>query len=73
MPKVQLPPMIDVESSNLQALGHSKDGLFVQFKGGATYRYAGCPAEVYHEGLQHESPGNWHRTAVIGKYPHEKL
>lgn len=70
---VKIPTMIDVESSNLQSIGHSNDGLFVQFKGGSTYRYPGCPAEVFHDGLQSESPGTWHRESVKNKYAHEKL
>lgn len=45
----------EVRSSNLKAIGHTlADGLFVDFRNGRRYRYAGVPAEI-HDALLAES------------------
>lgn len=66
------PKLTPVESSNIDSMGHSKDGLFVRFKGGGLYRYPECPKTVYDEGLKAESVGVWFREKVRGHYEHKK-
>lgn len=68
-----MPLMVDVKSSNLEAIGHNQHGLFVRFKGGGVYCYPGCPQSVYLEGLHHKSPGTWLKETVKPKYKHRKL
>lgn len=65
-----LPPMKEVKSSNLEAVGHQGTRLFVRFKGGGIYSYAGVPPEVYHELAAAESPGSVFRAKVRGQYKH---
>lgn len=69
---MKLPPLTEVKSSNVEAIGHAGDRLFVRFKSGHTYSYEGVPASLYHEGLQAESPGRWFREHVRGKYRHKQ-
>lgn len=66
------PAMTPVKSRNLQSIGYSNDGLFVRFNGGGLYQYPDAPRSVYEEGLKSESPGNWFRDAVRGKFEHKK-
>jgi hypothetical protein len=67
------PKLTSVESSNIDAMGHSKDGLFVRFKGGGLYRYPECPKSVYDEGLKAESVGKWFRSEIVGTYKHSQI
>lgn len=67
-----LPPMTPVKSSNLEAIGYRGTSLFVRFKGGGVYEYAGVPSDLYHEGLKADSPGSWFRNSVRSKFPAEK-
>lgn len=71
--KPQLPHMIPVDSSNVEAMGHSEDGLFVQFRGSGVYRYPDVPQQDYFEGLQSDSVGTWFRESVKSRFGHEKL
>lgn len=64
------PPMTAVKSSNIEALGHRGNVLYVRFKGGKLYSYADVPAEVYHAGVASESPGRWFRDRIRGTYRH---
>lgn len=65
--------MTQVTSSNIKALGHDNRGLFVEFRGGGTYRYEGVPAELYQEGLAAESVGRWLRSDVQKGYKGERI
>lgn len=65
-----IPALTSVKSSNVEAIGHSGDRLFVRFIGGKLYSYAGVPERVYHDGLKTESVGSWFRTQVRGKFNH---
>ncbi len=54
---MKLPSMVEVKSSNIKAVGHSNDGLFVRFVGGGLYQYPDAPKAVFDEIVQAESPG----------------
>ena len=69
---MKLPAMTKVTSSNIDAMGHSKDGLFVQFKSGGVYRYPDAPKSVYDGGVKAESPGSFFRSQIMGKFRHVK-
>ncbi len=66
------PPLTPVVSSNVEAIGHEGSTLFVRFKGGGLYVYAGVPVETYQEGLASDSPGRWFRDKIRGKFKHEQ-
>lgn len=66
-----IPALTPVKSSNVEAIGHSGDRLFVRFIGGKLYSYPGVPEAVYRQGLAAESIGTWFRQKVRGIYgPH---
>lgn len=69
---MKLPPMKDLKSTNLEAMGHEGDCLYIRFAN-ATYRYDGVPKRVYDAGLEAKSPGAWFREEVLGKYGFERL
>lgn len=68
-----LPPMTPVKSSNIEAIGYRGTELFVRFKGGGLYTYAGVPSEVYHGLLSSESPGGYFRSKVRGQFKHSQV
>lgn len=67
-----LPDMTPVKSSNLDAVGYRNSTLFLRFKSGALYTYDDVPEEVYKAALAAESPGNWFRSNVMGRYKHHQ-
>lgn len=67
-----LPPMSDVKSSNIAAVGYRGETLFVRFVGGSLYSYDKVPADVYHDLMKSESPGSVFRSKVRGTFKHTK-
>lgn len=67
---MKIPDLTAVESRNLQAIGFSNHGLFVQFKGGAVYRYPDAKKAVFDSGLEAQSKGKWFREHVRDKLKH---
>ncbi len=68
-----LPTMTPVTSSNIAAVGHDGDALYVQFTNGTTYRYPGAPAE-HHEGLtKTDSPGRYFHHFVKGAHAGDRV
>ena len=66
------------KSSNIQSIGYDEDArvLYVTFRSGARYSYAGVPAKVHAELAalkEGESLGKAFHAKVKGQYPHEKL
>lgn len=49
--------MQEVKSSNIAAVGHAFDILFVEFKNGSTYRYNGVTEEQFNKLLSAGSIG----------------
>lgn len=59
--------MIKVISSNIVAIGHYDDDLYVEFESG-TYVYYNVPKEVFTEMLNAESKGKYMRANIRGQY-----
>lgn len=75
MPAPDLPRMVQVKSSNVEAVGHdAKRGeLHVRFKGGSHYVYQGVPPTVHAELMGAESAGKFIAANVRAKFSHRKL
>jgi hypothetical protein len=68
-------PLQDVKSSNVAALGYhaASERFAVQFKGGATYVYAGVSSKVADMITSADSVGSAVHTHLVNKYPFTKL
>jgi len=51
--------MLEVDSSNIQAIGYKNGALFVRFNNWITYKYDKVPAEVYEELMKSDSKGSY--------------
>jgi len=63
-----------VVSSNVQGVAYDEDAseLYVEFKGGARYKYRGVPKDIYEGLLDASSPGGYMNDYVKGVYPHSR-
>lgn len=63
------------KSSNLAASAYDAHDrvLTVEFRGGRVYRYAGVPAETYHQLLTAESAGQFFAREIRGKFAGERV
>ena len=68
-----VPRLTPVKSSNLDAIGHDGQHLFVRFKDGMTYRHAEVPAEVYLEMREAESVGKFYHARIKGRFESQRL
>lgn len=67
--------VVPVDSSNANYVGYNpkKKLLYVEFRGGALYRYSGVPKVIF-EGLQQtDSFGRYLNQKVKGKYDFVKV
>jgi hypothetical protein len=64
--------LINVQSSNIIAIGWQDNTLFVQYKSG-TYAYDGVSKELYELLVAAESKGRWMNEQIKGKYTYKKL
>lgn len=65
--------LIEVKSSNIQAIGHDgQQTLFVRFIGGAVYEYKGVGKELYESFLNSDSKGRFFLANVKGKFEFKK-
>ena len=73
-PALTLPQMQAVDSSNVQAVGYdaASSKLYVAFKHGGTYSYAGVPPEVHKALVTSESVGGYLAKNVKGTYAYTK-
>ena len=64
----------DVESSNIQSIGHSypRKILEIKFRGGGTYRYKGVPRSEFKRLLLAESKGRLFNRDIKYNYPYKK-
>jgi hypothetical protein len=62
-----------VESTNLDALYHDGDNLYVRFTKGAVYRYSGVPVGVAFDLLKSESVGKAFNANIKPFYVCEKI
>lgn len=60
-----------VQSSQINAVAYDLENshLFVEFKGGGTYRYEGVPMEKVKAMLKHESAGRYLSGFIKGTHP----
>lgn len=65
---VELTP---VDSSNVAAVGHKDNTLYVEFKHGGLYRYFNVPAETYQAMLAADSVGKFLNAEVKPKHGYE--
>ena len=70
----------DVKSSNIKRIGWAippkRPGvclLFVQFKNGSAYAYAGVPLQAYHKLLDAESVGKHFAKNIKGKFAYKRI
>jgi hypothetical protein len=68
---MSLPALTSVKSSNIAAIAHRGDNLFVKFSGGnAVYEYAGVAGETYEKMLKSDSIGRFFAHNIKGKHTH---
>ena len=67
--------MIEVESSNIAAVGYDEEvkKLLVRFKSGHEYAYDDVPESTFEAFLAAPSKGQFFAAAVRGVYAYEKL
>lgn len=64
----RMPPMNLVKSQSIAEIGHDGDSLYVRFKGGSLYRYAGVTAKAYNELRYAESVGKHLQIHIMRHY-----
>ena len=65
--------MIQVESSNVDAIGFENQMLIVRFLNGSVYSYSNVDVETYRKFLEAESKGKFLCKFIKGKYDYCKL
>lgn len=67
--------LVEVESSNINAVGYDQDTkkMVVEFKGGGQYEYTDVPFDVYTDLMDSDSVGQTFHKTIRGKYEFEKL
>ena len=78
---IEIPPLIPVESSQIEAIGHVPNAnvLFVRFhprgeaSEGPAYAYSDFPPEKFEAFLQAESKGRFLNQEIRDKYKYQKL
>lgn len=64
---------IHVESSNIEALGHESDTLFIRFNSGLSYSYADVPETVFKAFKAAKSVGKFFHQQIKGRYHFTRL
>jgi hypothetical protein len=62
---------VNVQSSNLKAVAHDGDSLFVQFHKGPVYRYIGVSEQMYHQLLEAPSVGKFFVSEIRDRFQWE--
>jgi flagellar biosynthesis/type III secretory pathway protein FliH len=66
--------MIKVQSSNIEFIGRSKEGVVVvQFKGDTKYRYDKIPETIYNDFMASESKGKFMHHTIKSLDPGKKI
>lgn len=65
--------LIEVNSSNVAAIGFDGGVLTVKYKNNRTYQYHGVPEDVFNEVLKAESVGQALAEKIKGQYPTEPV
>ena len=66
---------IDVESSNVNAIGYNENNqeVYIRFNNGTTYKYSNVPIQEF-EGLKNApSIGSYLHRNIKGSYPYERV
>ncbi len=63
------------ESSSIAAIAYEAEDLtlYVRFKNGRIYRYAGVQASVYEAFAEADSKGSFFNAQIQGRYPYSQL
>lgn len=64
--------LIEVQSSNIKAIGYESGCLFVEYPSG-TYEYQGVPEKVYTDLMAAESKGSFMNQYIKGQYEYRRL
>lgn len=64
-----LPPMQPVQSSNIDSIGHNNESLFVKFKNGNMFHYAGVLLKDFEALIGAESIGKHFAANIKDKFP----
>ena len=64
---------VTVESSNLDLVGFQANTVFVKFKNGGCYAYAGVDRHIYQNMVTAESVGKFFNESVKKVFPCTKL
>ncbi len=70
---MKVPTLTPVQSSNIQAVGYSNQGLFVRFIGGGTYHYPDAPKSVFDEMVKSDSVGRYFAHKIRGTFRHRPV
>ena len=67
--------MIEVESSNIKAIGYDKPtrALYVKFLNDTNYVYANVDENIYNELMKAESHGKYLNSNIKGKFDYTKI
>jgi hypothetical protein len=68
-----LPELTPVKSSNIAAVGHQGDTLFVKFKSGPTWKYMGVNTATHTEMMAAESIGSYFSKHIKNNHPAERI
>lgn len=64
--------LTEVVSSNIKAVGHENNTLYIQYSGGV-YAYENVSNELYEQLMKAESKGRFVAENIRGKYHYIKL
>lgn len=65
--------MVPVNSSNLESVGYENGMLYIRFRSGGLYSYAGVPAAVYAALMQAPSHGSFFHAHIKNVYPYSRI
>ena len=69
----ELPTMVPVKSSNLAAVGHANEKLYIRFKQGVVYKYHGVSSQAHQALMRAPSQGSHFARFIKGHYPETQL
>lgn len=65
--------MVQVESSNVVAIGHDGNDLYVEYNSGHTYCYRNVPKQVYEALLAAPSKGSYMNENIKYSYDYKRI
>ena len=65
--------MVQVNSSNIAAVGYEGNTLVIDFHSGGTYAYYGVPATVYQALMAAPSHGKYHARNIKYVFPYQRI